>query len=131
MNPEISDPWTADQLLRLRQLHGSKANEDVGERIGRTAAEVAAKAAELALEKNKRVFKGIPMPHWTKLEIMKLRTLHPMASNVEIAKILGRSARSVASKAHHLGIRKDPKRLSRMGREVVQLRRNRKPKSPF
>ena len=45
-----------------------------------------------------------------------------MQSNLELARTLGRSVKSVVSKAHNLGLKKDRERLRQMGRENVRLR---------
>ena len=45
-----------------------------------------------------------------------------VGSITEAARRLGRSVKSVVSKAHHLGLRKNPERLVEMGRENVGLR---------
>ena len=55
-----------------------------------------------------------------------LGDLYPRCSNLEIAQKLQRSVKSVVSKAHHLGLKKDPVRLQEMGRENVSLRYRRR-----
>jgi hypothetical protein len=62
------------------------------------------------------------MPRWTEEEIAKLRDMYPGESNLHIAQVLARSVKSIVSKAHNMGLKKDPSRLREMGRENVSLR---------
>jgi DNA-binding NarL/FixJ family response regulator len=64
------------------------------------------------------------MPRWNASELEVLRALYPTRSNLEIALELQRSVKSVVSKAHHLGLKKEIERLREMGRENVRLRYN-------
>jgi hypothetical protein len=62
------------------------------------------------------------MPRWRNDELELLRRDYPVQSNLELARRLGRSVKSVVSKAHHLGLKKSSERLRSMGRENVSLR---------
>jgi len=62
------------------------------------------------------------MPRWTDEELDLLRDLYPRVPNLEIAQKLNRSVKSVVSKAHHLGLKKELERLQEMGRQNVSLR---------
>ena len=62
------------------------------------------------------------MPRWTQEELDLLKREYATQSNLEIAQRLGRSVKSVVSKAHHLGLKKSTERLRDMGRENVSLR---------
>ena len=62
------------------------------------------------------------MPRWSHEELEALRREYPVESNLEIARRLDRSVKSVVSKAHNLGLKKSSERLRRMGRENVSLR---------
>lgn len=61
-------------------------------------------------------------PRWTKEEIKFLLDWYADTSNTEIAEHLGRSVKSVVSKAFHMGLRKSPDRLREMGAENVSIR---------
>ncbi|TDJ66288.1 MAG: hypothetical protein E2O39_16725 [Planctomycetota bacterium] len=65
-------------------------------------------------------------PRWQKDELAILRAMYPRASNIAIARELQRSVKSVVSKAHFLRLKKDPARLSEMGRQNVSLRGDRR-----
>ena len=87
---------------------------------------------ELCLSKDKAFLRKVSggkgstrMPRWTGAELEVLHDLYPRQSNLEIAKKLNRSVKSVVSKAHHLGLKKDPARLKEMGQENVRLRYDR------
>jgi hypothetical protein len=62
------------------------------------------------------------MPRWDAAAIEKLRQLYPTTPNLELARVLERSVKSVVSKAHNLGLKKEAERLREMGRENVSLR---------
>jgi hypothetical protein len=65
------------------------------------------------------------MPRWDSEAIEKLRQIYPTTPNLEIARQLQRSVKSVVSKAHNLGLKKEAERLREMGRENVSLRYHR------
>lgn len=109
----------------LRRTYGAESDSKIGKRLDRQAADVAAKAVELALAKDRRLFRGTHMPRWTEEEIRFLRREYAATSNVGIARRLGRSAKSVASKGRSLGLEKSDERIVEAGREAVRLRRDR------
>jgi hypothetical protein len=118
--------WTLDELKKLQRTYGSRTDAKVARSLGRTVEEVKAKAEELALAKDKAAFPGVrKMPRWSTEELEKLRALYPTTANVDIARELGRSLKSVVSKGCALGLRKEHERLRDMGRRNVQLRRDR------
>jgi len=121
----MAKPWTPDDLVVLRRNYGSRTNAWLCEYLERDEADVEAKANELQLAKDKRRFKGRKMPRWSETEVKLLRERYPTRANVEIARELGRSVKSVVSKAHALQLRKDEQRLQEMGRQNVELRRDR------
>jgi len=97
-------------------------NADLAVRFGVTEREIEAKAVELALSKNKLFFKGRPMPRWTEAQIEELRREYPMRSNLDLARMMGRSVKSIVSKANKLSLTKAPERLARMGHENSVMR---------
>ena len=62
------------------------------------------------------------MPRWRPEDVEQLRAMYPDTPNLDIAKALDRTLKSVVSKAHDLGLKKSPDRLRDMGRENVALR---------
>lgn len=124
-----SGPWSQDDLAGLKRVYGTRADEDLAILFGRRVEEVRRQAERLCLGKDKAFLrrrnggqKTTRMPRWTSEELEFLQELYPTVSNLEIAKRLGRSVKSVVSKAHHLGLRKDRERLREMGRQNVSLR---------
>ena len=103
------------------------------------------KAAELCLGRDKRcdsvIIPGfepivefyppapVRMPRWEANEVRLLRKLYPAQSNLDIARELGRSVKSIVAKASELGLKKTRKRLRQMGRENVAIRHSRKRKT--
>ena len=62
------------------------------------------------------------MPRWAAEELEALKRDYARRSNLEIARRLGRSVKSIVSKAHHLRLKKSFERLRDMGRKNVSLR---------
>jgi hypothetical protein len=124
--------WTQDELAELKRLFGTRTDENIGIIFGRPTQTITQKAEDLCLAKDKafiRRLSGTPstrMPRWTPEEIDILRELYPDHSNLDIAQGLNRSVKSVVSKAHNIGLRKDRTRLQEMGRQNVSLRYGRK-----
>jgi len=122
--------WTRAETLRFKRIYGTRSDEDLGVIFGRPVEEVARYAARLCLAKDKAFLKRVSgegatrMPRWSDEELNLLRELYPSSANMEIAKRLGRSVKSIVSKAHHIGLKKDPERLREMGRQNVSLRYN-------
>jgi len=120
--------WTSSELHRLKRLFGTRTDEDLARILGRPVEAIRRQAAKLALAKDKafvRRLEGAPatrMPRWSKEQLELLASLYPTHSNLEIARTLERSVKSVVSKAHQLGLEKSEVRLREMGRENVRRR---------
>lgn len=120
----------ADFLRDLKRLYGTKTDEELAIHFDVRIETIQRHAAEYGLQKSKRAFPGLqPMPRWTPEHVAVLEAAYPTVPNVDIARRLRRSVRSVISKAHKLGLRKTVERLEEMGRKNVQLRRDRQPSS--
>lgn len=123
-----SGRWSHDEVQRLRRIYGRRTDEDLSIILGRSVESVRRQAARYALAKDKafvRRLKGASstrMPRWSDDELELLRNSYSTESNLEIARRLSRSVKSVVSKAHHLGLKKDGERLREMGRENVSRR---------
>jgi len=68
---------------------------------------------------------GTRMPRWRMEELEFLQEVYATLPNLEIARRLGRSVKSVVSKAHQLSLEKSADRLREMGRENVSARYDR------
>jgi len=125
--------WTREETVRFKKIYGSRSDEDLAVIFGRSLEAVRRLAARCCLAKDKAFVKKLAgrgatrMPRWSSEELELLRKLYPSVSNLEIAQRLNRSVKSVVSKAHHIGLHKDPERLRAMGRENVSLRYEPKP----
>ncbi len=124
-----SGPWDQDEVSLLKRIFGTRPDEDLAIVFSRRMDDVRQKATQLCLGKDKAFLRRSSsgrvvtrMPRWEASELEVLQDLYPSCSNLEIAKKLGRSVKSVVSKAHHLGLRKDHSRLQEMGRQNVSLR---------
>lgn len=123
-----SGRWTRAETRLLRQIYGTRTDEDLATVFGRTVDSIRRAAAKLALSKDKAFVRRLRgesatrMPRWEPEELALLEELYPSTPNLDIAHRVGRSVKSVVSKAHHLGLRKDPERLAEMGRENVAQR---------
>lgn len=120
--------WTREEIVELKRLFGTRTNEDLSRIFSRSVEDIETTAAEYSLAKDKafvRKLKGeaaTRMPRWTAAEIEILREHYENSSNLDLARRLRRSVKSVVSKAHNLGLRKSTERLRAMGRENVSLR---------
>lgn len=131
-----SGDWVAEDIQALKRHYGTRTDEDLVVILGRSIREIDSKAAEFCLAKDKgfqrRKGSGerVRMPRWRKEDVERLRALYPETPNLEIAKQLDRTLKSVVSKAHDLGLKKSPDRLRDMGRENVALRYQRDEDEP-
>lgn len=118
----MSRPWTRDEIRVLKGGFSSIDTSSLARMMKRTEGDVEEKAASLALAKNKEVFAGLSMPRWSEAQVRELRRLYPHHSNVEIAQIVGRSAKAVMAKAGELRLKKSQRRLREMGKSNVEAR---------
>lgn len=126
----VSGPWGQDEIAQFKQLYGSRSDADLARILARSEESIRRQAALLRLSKDKLFLSQMQaeptrMPRWSAKELKTLRVLYRECSNLEIAKILKRSVKSVVSKAHDLRLKKDTSRLEEMGRQNVSLRADR------
>ncbi|MEM7201633.1 MAG: hypothetical protein AAF628_15300 [Planctomycetota bacterium] len=119
--------WSRQELALLKRAYGSRSDVDLEVCLSRPRAKIAAMAAKLCLSKDKRFgaqagADSAPMPRWSAQETRKLAVLYPNHSNLEIARLLGRTVASVASKASKLALRKSPTLMVETGRRNVSVR---------
>jgi hypothetical protein len=120
--------WPREDVAEFKRIYGTRSDDDLARIFGRSVAEVRKLAEQHSLSKDKaflRRLRGEPstrMPRWRAEEVTVLRENYPTESNIALARRLGRSVKSVVSKAHHLGLEKSPERLREMGRENVAVR---------
>lgn len=120
--------WTQEEIAEFKRLYGTRTDEDLALIFGRTLESVKRLGARYCLAKDKAFVRKMTgsaatrMPRWGKPEIELLKELYPATSNLEIAARLNRSVKSVVSKAHNLGLKKEADRLREMGRENVAMR---------
>lgn len=120
--------WTREETVRFKRIHGTRTDEDLSRIFARSETEIRRLAQEHGLSKDKafvRRLRGEPstrMPRWKPEELHILREGYPIHSNVELARQLKRSVKSVVSKAHNLRLKKSSDRLREMGRENVSAR---------
>jgi len=123
--------WTREDVAQFKRMYGSRTDEDLSRVFGRSPDEVRRLAAQHGLSKNKRFMRKLlgsratRMPRWRAGELELLRAGYASESNLDLAKRLGRSVKSVVTKAHHLGLEKSSDRLREMGRENVIVRYSR------
>lgn len=120
--------WQREDLAEFKRIYGTRTDEDLSRIFGRSLESIRKLADEHALAKDKAFVRKLAgeaatrMPRWRDEELESLRRDYPVQSNLELARSLGRSVKSVVSKAHHLGLKKSTERLRVMGRENVSLR---------
>lgn len=120
---------TVDEVVRFKRFYGTRSDEDLSIIFGRRLQVIRDLGKQLCLSKDKVFLRRASggeaktkMPRWTAVELDRLRELYPAMSNLDIAQELGRSVKSVVSKAHNLRLKKDKARLQQMGRQNVRLR---------
>ncbi len=124
----ITTRWTREEVAQFKRMYGTRTDEDLARIFERSVDSVKRQAAKFALAKDKAFLRNLKgesatrMPRWSEDELRVLRELYATHANLEIARRLERSVKSVVSKAHNLGLKKDPGRLREMGRENVSLR---------
>jgi hypothetical protein len=120
--------WTQEEIAEFKRLYGTRTDEDLAVIFGRTIESVKRLGARYCLAKDKAFVRKLTgssatrMPRWSSAEIQLLKDMYPTASNLDIAAKLNRSVKSVVSKAHNLGLKKEADRLREMGRENVGMR---------
>ena len=120
--------WTRDDVAEFKKIYGTRTDENLSRIFGRTEEEIRRMAEKHALAKDKAFVRKLSgeastrMPRWTSEELDLLKREYPMASNLDIARRLNRTVKSIVSKAHNLGLKKSSERLRTMGRENVSLR---------
>jgi hypothetical protein len=129
---QTTQRWSRQETIRFKRIYGTRSDDDLAKIFGRTLEQVTKHAEKLCLAKDKAFLKKVAgkgatrMPRWSTAELDTLRELYPSTSNLDIAQRLGRSVKSIVSKAHHVGLKKDLDRLREMGRQNVSLRYNSK-----
>ncbi len=127
---QVDELWAREELVQFKRIYGTRTDEDLALIFGRSLEAVRRLGEELKLAKDKAFLRKLDgttstrMPRWTEAELEKLCAMYPTHANLDIAGALGRSVKSVVSKAHNLGLKKDSARLRAMGRENVSLRYN-------
>lgn len=123
------EQFSPDEIVSFKRLYGTRSDEDLSLVFGRQLSLVQETAQTLCLSKDKVYLRRASggqettrMPRWNAGELEKLEEMYPSHSNLDIAKALGRSVKSVVSKAHNLGLKKDKGRLQQMGRQNVRMR---------
>lgn len=123
-----SGRWTQEEIAEFKRLYGTRTDEDLAIIFGRTIDSVKRLGARYCLAKDKAFVRRLTgssatkMPRWDKPAIAMLVELYPKTANLDLAAKLNRSVKSVVSKAHNLGLKKEIERLREMGRENVSMR---------
>jgi len=128
----LAGPWKPEEVALLKRIYGSRSDRDAALALGRSLPSVRRLAGRLCLAKDKgfaaRAGAGRPMPRWSSQELERLAALYPERPNLELARLFGRSARSVAAAASRLGLAKAAELRARAGRENAALRAGRRPR---
>lgn len=123
---KTTTPLSGAELAEFKLLYGTRTDDDLTVIFGRAPELIAALAKRLCLSKDKAFVsksgERTRMPRWDPGAVALLTELYPLASNHEIARRLGRSIKSVVSKAHAMRLKKDRERLRQMGRDNVAKR---------
>ena len=119
--------WTREEIAEFKRLYGTRTRRGPGAHLRPHASRRCKRLAQrYCLAKDKaflRKLDGLGGDAHAALGAAgarALRGLYPARANLEIAQQLDRSVKSVVSKAHNLGLKKDAERLREMGRENVR-----------
>lgn len=131
-------PWSRAEVQALKELYGTRRDEDLEVTLQRPRAEIVAEAGRACLAKDKRFAAqltadpdgagaGEPiaprrMPRWSHAEIERLRSLYADRDNLAVARALGRTVASIANKANLLGLKKSAAVLADIGRCNIRMR---------
>lgn len=119
---------TREEMARFKRIYGTRTDEDLALIFERGEAEIRRLALEQRLSKDKAFMRKLAgeaatrMPRWKQEELDAIRRDYPNQPNVELARRLGRSVKSVVSKANRMRLCKSADRLHEMGRENVSAR---------
>lgn len=125
--------WSREETAYFKRIYGTRSDEDLAAVFGRSVESIKRFAARHCLAKDKAFMRkqagrgSTRMPRWSDEELQLLAELYPKHSNLDIAQKLNRSVKSIVSKAHHIGLKKDLERLREMGRQNVSLRYGEEP----
>jgi hypothetical protein len=130
-------PWSRGELQSLKDLYGTRTDDDLEVALQRPCAEITGEAQRLCLAKDKRFAAQASagavggagataasrrMPRWSHGEIERLRALYADRDNLAVARELGRTVASIANKANLLGLKKSAAMLADIGRSNIRLR---------
>lgn len=124
----IDRSWTREEISEFKRIYGTRTDNDLSLIFGRSTEEIARQARRHALAKDKAFVRKLRgeaatrMPRWSAEELERLEREYPYRPNLELARDLRRTVKSVVSKAHNLGLKKSSDRLREMGRENVSQR---------
>jgi hypothetical protein len=125
---QSASPWTRTEIAQFKLVYGTRNDDDLARIFGRDIEEIRRLARERGLSKDKAFLKKLRgvgatrMPRWKPEELAILKASYADGSNLEIARRLGRSVKSVVSMAHRFGLKKSPDRLHEMGQANVRAR---------
>lgn len=117
----VARGWEIEREVKAR--YGSSEDAALAAELGITLERLQRLAQRLCLSKDKAAFPGTrEMPRWDEVEEAHLKDNYGRTPNIQLARELGRSVKAVTSKAHQLGLSKDPARLEQMGRQNIAIR---------
>ena len=114
----------------VKARYGSTPNEVLAAELGISQNRLERVARRACLGKDKASFPGRKMPRWDEVEEAHLRDHYAHTPNIQLARDLGKSIKSITSKAQHMGLAKSLDRLIEMGRQNVSIRYGKAYKNP-
>lgn len=122
-------PWTSEEVCEFKARYSGRDDEALSLIFGRPVWRIERLARELHLSKDKVFVRRVRgegatrMPRWTDADVQTLRDNYPRLPGVALARLMGRSLRSINSKAGQLQLRKSPECLSEMGRTNIRMKK--------
>jgi hypothetical protein len=104
--PQNQNLWTDKEIAELRRMYRDSTDNEIAKKLGRTLSAVQSKIKKLKLFQELRQL-GLTRRTrvlWTSEDIAILRKLYPVETNVQIAKLLGKTRSTVVRMAQKSGL---------------------------
>ncbi len=98
--------WSKEDIKILKKYFPHMSTQKMAESLGRATDSVGSKANELGLKKTEKYHRE-ERNLWSQSDIKLLMKLYPKSSNQEIAEKVGRTIKSVITKASNLRLHKE------------------------
>jgi len=115
--------WTPEIVQQFRRDYPNHTDDELCKMYETNHLKVQQLQVDYCLGKNKRTLPGVvTMPRWTDDQLKTLKEMYTDNDNIIIAKKLGKTVKSVVSKAFFLGLKKSKTQLTKIAKKNVACR---------